>query len=256
MTNTLLVVLMLLAASSAHAQDLDHVAVVSDADLQLTSIEQRELEQWTGDVRNYEKWYQRNRNRISRNIFGIVTTRRQLPAVPDWLPATCDLLANFVPPPPGLLPAACDLLAYYDSDFTQDPAAQQAALTRQQNEQDPHSSFWKHVHLDAAWSSLDYRMHTYGLVGVHVTLPEIAKRIQVFLPPGFLLLSIPDGHGGRQVQPAATVGVSIKLFDFEFPQDKAGTVYFNLAKAYVLNHQASMGDAAVDLMGLSFSWGR
>ena len=42
-TRTLLVVLMLLAASSAHAQDLDDVTIVSDADLQLTSDEQREL---------------------------------------------------------------------------------------------------------------------------------------------------------------------------------------------------------------------
>ena len=96
--------------------------------------------------------------------------------------------------PAGPLPGACNLLSYYRSGFTTDPVTQQALMAQKQNEQDPHSSFWKHVHLDAAWSSLDYRMHTYGVVGVHVTLPELARRIQIFLPPGFLLLSIPDDN--------------------------------------------------------------
>jgi hypothetical protein len=257
MKKTLLVMLALLVSSYAHAQEVSDVRVVSDQDLQLDTVEQQALTDWTKNVKNYLKWYERNRNRIARNYFGFTSDREQIPPVPEWLPAKCDLMGDFVPTPRGPLHDGCELLSYYRSDFTIDPTAQQALVTQKQNEQDPHSSFWKHVHLDAGWSSLDYRLHTYGLVGVHVTLPELAKRVQIFLPPGFLLLSVPNGRGGRELQPAATIGVSIKMFQFEFPQRKQGTAFFNLAKAYVLNHESAMrtgGNAAVDLVGLSFSW--
>jgi hypothetical protein len=257
MKKALLVMFALLGVTHAQAQDVSNVRIVRDADLQLEAVQQRELTRWMEDVRHYRAWHDRHRNRISRNIFGVIGERRQIPTVVEWLPAKCDLLADFVPPPAGLLSEACDLLSFYRSNFTVEPAAQQALLTQKQNEQDPHSSFWKHLHLDAGWTSLDYRTQTYGLVGVHVTLPEIAKRIQIYLPPGFLLLSIPDGHGGRTLQPAATAGVSIKMFGFEFPQNRKGTVYFNLAKAFVFNQVSPTStNSAVDLVGLSFAWGQ
>lgn len=257
MRKALLVTLALLGAAPALAQDVSDIAIVSERDLQLDSTQQHALDQWTRDVREYRNWYSRNRNRIARNVFGFIDDRREIPPIPEWLPAKCDLLGAFDPAPSTALSDGCNLLSYYRSDFTADPSVQQALVAQKQNEQDPHSSFWKHVHLDAGWGSLDYRMKAYGLVGVHVTLPEIAKRVQIFLPPGFLLLSLPDGRGGREFQPAATVGVSIKMFEFEFPQSKPGTMYFNLAKAYVINRtSAADPNAAIDLLGLSFSWGR
>ena len=257
MKKALLVMLALLGAPAAHAQDAGDVLLVEERDIQLDSVQQREITRWMDDVRKYRTWSERYRNRISRNIFGLVGERRSMPSVPTWLPPKCVMLADFVPPPAGVLSDACDLLSYYESDFAVDPRAQQALLAQKQNEVDPHSSFWKHLHLDAGWGSPDYRMQTYGLVGVHVTLPEIAGRIQVFLPPGFLLLSVPDGHGGREFQPAATIGVSIRMFDFEFPQNKTATAHFNVAKAYFISHASTMtGNASVDLVGLSFSWGR
>jgi len=259
MKKTVLVLLALLVTSYAQAQDASEPRIVSDADIQLDAVQQQELKQWTENVRDYRKWYEHNRNRIARNYFGFTSGRKPIPPVPEWLPAKCDVMGDFVPTPRGALHDGCDLLSYYRSDFTIDPTVQQALQAQTRNEQDPHSSFWKHVHLDAGWSSLDYRMHTYGLVGVHVTLPELAKRVQIFLPPGFLLLSVPNGRGGREIQPAATIGVSIKMFQYEFPQGKQGTAFFNLAKAYVFNRQAAMassGNTAVDLVGLSFSWGR
>lgn len=257
MKQVLLVTLALLGASHAQAQDASAVQIVREIDLQLESGQRHDAARWMKAVREYASWYDRYRNRISRNIFGLVNQRRQMPPVPEWLPAKCDARAEFLSPPPGLLADACDLLAFYRSNFTIEPRAQQALLARKQSEQDAHASFWKHIHLDAGWGSLDYRTQTYGLVGVHVTLPEIAKRVQIYLPPGFLLLSVPDGHGGRQFEPAATVGVSIKMFGFEFPQNRFGTAYFNVAKAYVVNRASSMStNAAVDLVGLSFAWGR
>ena len=262
MKKVLLFTLALLGASHAQAQDASAVPaspvqIIQELDIQLESGQRHDVTRWMEDVRDYASWYDRYRNRISRNIFGFVGDRRRMPPVLAWLPAKCDALADFVPPPAGVLADACRLLSVYRSNFTLDPGAQQALLAQKQHEQDPHASFWKHVHLDAGWGSLDYRTQTYGLVGVHVTLPEIAKRVQIYLPPGFLLLSVPDGHGGRQFEPAATVGVSIKMFGFEFPQHRFGTAYFNVAKAYVVNSGAAMSaNAAVDLVGLSFAWGR
>jgi hypothetical protein len=257
MRKALLVILALLGASGAQAQEVSDVRVIDEQDVQLDSLQQRQLKTWTDDVRKYQNWYDRHRNRIARNMFGFISDRRPIPPIPDWLPAKCGLLAEFIPTPSTPLADGCNLLSYYRTDFTVDPAVQQTLLAQKQNELDPHSSFWKHVHLDAGWGSMDYRRQAYGLVGVHVTLPELAKRVQVFLPPGFLLLSVPDGHGGREFQPAATIGVSIKMFPFEFPRDKPGMVYFNLAKAYLISRPSSAGmESAIDLVGLSFSWGR
>jgi len=254
----LVLTLVLFGASHARAQDASVVPVVQDRDIQLDQVQQHDVTGWIEDVRDYAAWYDRYRNRIARNIFGVVGERQQIPPVLPWLPAKCELLADFVPRPDGSLAEACDLLAFYRSNFTIEPGAQQATLAQKQNEQHPHASFWKHLHLDAGWAGLDYRRQTYGLVGMHVTLPEIAGRVQVYLPPGFLLLSLPDGHGSRTLQPAATVGVSIKMFGFEFPQNRAGTAYFNLAKAFVVDHASSPTgtESDVDLMGLSFAWGR
>ena len=257
MRKAVLVLLVLLGAVPARAQDADDAVIVRERDLQLDATQQRELDTWTRDVEAYRRWSARYRNRVSRNIFGLVSDRRPVPEIPAWLPGKCDVLADFIPPPAGPVREACTLLAFFRSNFTVDPVAQQAAIAQKQNERDPHASFWKHVHLDAGWGSMDYRMSTYGLVGVHVTLPEIAKRVQIYVPPGVLLSSMPDGHGGRALQPAATVGVSIKMFSFQFPQNKEGTAFFNVAKAYVINRPSSMDmNGAVDLMGLSFSWGQ
>jgi hypothetical protein len=256
MKKALLVTLALFVTAHAQAQDTSGVRILRAEDLQLDAAQEHTLSQWTDDVLEYRDWLDRNRNRIARNVFGFISERRQMPGVPEWLPAKCEVLEEVGPPTSAVLTDACHLLAYYQSDFTRDPSAQQRLLTQKQNEEDPHSSFWKHVHLDAGWGSLDYRMKTYGLVGVHVTLPELAKRVQIYLPPGFLLLSMPDGFGGRTLQPAATIGVSIKMFQFAFPQQKAGSAYFNIAKAYVIGRAAPSGsNAAVDLVGLSFSWG-
>jgi hypothetical protein len=257
MRKALLVTLALLTASRAQAQEASPIAIVAEHDIDLTAGQQDELKDWSRDVAGYRGWFDRYRNRVYRNIFGLVSDRRLAPDVPAWLPAKCELLADFVPRPAGALSDGCDLLAFYRSNFTVDPVVQQTLIVQKQNEEDPHASFWKHVHLDAGWTSLDYRANAYGLVGVHVTLPELAKRVQIYLPPGFLLVSLPDGHGGRQFQPAATVGVSVKMFRFEFPRHKAGTAYFNLAKAYLISRPSSLdGNAAIDLIGLSFAWGR
>jgi len=257
MKTAAVLVLALLGVSPAFAQDAPSARVVSDSDLRLAPTQERVLRAWLHDIRSYRDWYERYRNRIARNLNGgIAKTRRQEPASPAWLPGKCEVLANFVPRPAGLLADGCDWLAYSQSRFTVDPVQQQILQAQLQNEQVPRSSFWKHVHLDAGWGSLDYRTHTYGLVGVHLTLPEIGKRVQIFLPPGVMLVSIPDGRGGHAFQPAATVGVSIKMFRFRFPHDRPGTGYFNLAHAYVINGSTGISmQSTVDLLGLSFSWG-
>jgi len=253
----MMVVLLLGAAHAASAQDVSPVRLVREQDLQLTPAQEDDLTRWIDDVRSYHAWYERYRNRVSRNIFGFIDDRRMIPPVLEWLPARCELAADFVPRPAGPLAEGCDLLSFYESNVSLAPSTRPALLAQKQNEQDPHSSFWKHLHLDAGWTSLDYRLQAYGVVGVHVTLPELAKRVQIYLPPGFLLLSVPDGRGGRTLEPAATVGVSIKMFGFAFPQNKAGTAYFNIAKAYVVNQStASQGNSSVDLVGLSFAWGQ
>ena len=56
----------------------------------------------------------------------------------------------------------------------------------------------------------------FSYFGVHITPFDIKKRIYIWLPPGFSLISIPNGDG-RKLVPAYGAGLSFRWLDFRFP---------------------------------------
>jgi hypothetical protein len=95
------------------------------------------------------------------------------------------------------------------------------------------SSFLSRLHLDGMWTTTSTNGRLYGIVGSHLSLVDIG-RIQLFGPPGVMLLSIPDGTGGRQMALGYTWGLSIRLGDVRIgAPTKNMTVFLNVTKVFL-----------------------
>src|SRR5262249_19032211 len=98
------------------------------------------------------------------------------------------------------------------------------------------------------WSTTRSDVSVLGLFGAHVTIP-VAGRLQVFVVPGIMLVSIPSAYGNREFSPATDWGVSYRLF-------AAGpsTVPFNLVHAWMLGSRSNLINSNVTLAGFSVSF--
>ena len=75
-----------------------------------------------------------------------------------------------------------------------------------------HSSFLTRVHIDGLWTTTQDGARLSGIIGTHISLVDVG-RVQVFGPPGIMLLTVPDGRGGRRVSLGYTWGASLRLAD-------------------------------------------
>jgi hypothetical protein len=83
------------------------------------------------------------------------------------------------------------------------------------------------------WSTTSSNGRLYGIVGSHLSLVDIG-RIQLFGPPGVMLLTVPDGSGGRQMALGYTWGLSIRLGDVRIgAPTKNMTVFLNVTKVFL-----------------------
>lgn len=219
----------------------------------LSPDQDRDLSKWLDGMekwRNYDaKWY----NRPARDQFGRVTTRRQPPAAPAWLGAHCESVASGgVLDVSPRIEAACRLLADPRASLESLPPEVHAArLEAEQPEK--HSSFLTRVHLDGLWSTAATSGRFYGLIGSHVSLVDVG-RLQIFGPPGVLLLSLPRADGSRRITLGYTWGVSIRLTDVRLFGTKDMTLFANVSKVWIASRAESGGTSrGYDIVGFSLA---
>jgi hypothetical protein len=125
---------------------------------------------------------------------------------------------------------------------------------RKKDEEADRSSFLSKVHIDTPYvmaQNNGYRIFSY--FGVHITPFDIKKRVYIWLPPGFSLISIPAADG-RKLVPAYGAGISIRWFDFRFPgASQQSTMYFNVAEFFVRESAIPGTDSRLTMIGLSFT---
>ena len=94
----------------------------------------------------------------------------------------------------------------------------------------------------------------YGIVGTHISLVD-AGRVQVFGPPGILLLTVPDGNGGRRVSLGYTWGASLRLADVRVgAPTKNFSVFLNVTKLFVTSGAIGpYGSQGYNIVGLSLA---
>jgi hypothetical protein len=91
----------------------------------------------------------------------------------------------------------------------------------------------------------------YGIIGSHVSLVDVG-RLQVFGPPGVMLLTLPDEHGGRRVTLGYTWGLSPRLADVRIgAAAKNLTLFLNVTKVFLKS--GSSNTRGFDTVGFSLA---
>jgi hypothetical protein len=251
--------MLLVAAPGARAQEGTPIPsrpiVLPAAPDVLADAERRELDAWLRDMRKWQKSDKRWHNGPAHDPFGRVIGRASEPQPPAWLEARCGAYApeaaRRLPDPLG---AACRVIAGLDADPAADAIRTATVNARTGAEKLVKDTFFTRVHLDGLWmtTATDYRM--YGLVGSHISLVDVG-RLQVFGPPGVILLSIPDGRGSRELRTGYTWGLSVRLADVRLlAPAKNLTLFLSITKVWVNGPTtAQFPGGSFDIAGFSLA---
>ena len=208
----------------------------------ITYFQMQELEQWTRDFAAWQEWANQWLNRRQSGQWSNGVERKERPAPPAWLEDVCELLAADEP-----FVRACQWLARWRQDPIALKSRHAATVSTTQREKPTKTVWWQHVHVDGLWSTTQTNVSAFGLVGTHLTW-NVAGRLQVFVTPGILLVSVPRLSGNRELWPSTDWGVTYRLFNVG-----RSTVHFNLVHAWILGSQASLMHPSVTLAGFSIT---
>src|SRR6185295_19604134 len=210
----------------------------------------RELKQWMADFDKWKQWNQQWRNTRQQGWLK-TRPRKERPDPPAWLADEC---RGVFTEESGILPDACHVLAEWREDDTTAQLRGQMAAARTQHEAPTKTVWWEHLHLDAMWPMAQTGNSVFGVLGMHATV-DVAGRFQVFVAPGAILLSLPNGDGSRELRPAVDWGIAYRCFDFTFPGvQRRASLNVNLARAWVMTGPTNIVNANIDLVGFSVTF--
>jgi hypothetical protein len=250
-----LLLAVLVAAAPAQAQSSDSDPLVSrslpftivelmpDAPVVVLSLEDMEaLEAWTRDFAAWQQAVERWRRQklpISWNQF---LDHSPKPAPPSWLGGVCPLVED-----DAEFTDACGLLADWREDPLTAKTRHTTAAALQQREAPKNSFWWRNLHLDGLWSTTQSNIAAIGLFGTHLTV-SVEGRLQVFVAPGVMLVSVPNPYGPRVLSPATDWGLTYRLFNAG-----GATVHFNLVHAWIFGSAAQIQGTNLTLGGFSLT---
>jgi len=217
------------------------VIVLSENDLHALQVWAHDFADWQS---SFERWRHPSpkeppREYLSWNQF---LEDHPKPPPPSWLSGVCSLLEE-----DAQFAHSCALLADWRDDPFLIKKRHAAAAAMQQQEAPKNSVWWRNLHLDGLWSTTQSNVAALGLFGTHLTV-SVEGRLQVFLAPGILLVSMPTFNGSRVLSPATDWGLTYRLFNVG-----RGTVHFNLVHAWILGGgaQGQLAGSHLTLAGFS-----
>jgi len=216
----------------------------------LTPDQERQLATWVSAMEKWQKYDEKWRNRPVHNGWGGIGERKAPPDTPAWLPGHCGALAEaHLTGFDGRSEQACKLVE--DPRATLNPSILAAQTA---GEKAKHSSFLTRVHLDGLWTTTQNGSRFYGIIGSHVSLVDVG-RLQVFGPPGVMLLTVPNGYGGRRVTFGYTWGLSLRLTDVRVgAPTKNLTLFLNVTKVFVASGASGVqATKGYDIVGFSLA---
>ena len=213
-----------------------------------TAARLEELEKWMEDFSAWKDWASTWGNRREPGWFSSARSRRPRPDPPLWLFQDCDGVAL------DGREEACQLLAEWNAGpaaITQTPPAQVASKNA---EDEPKTTWWEHVHLDAGWPAVQTGTGAYGVLGLHATT-TVKGRFQVFVAPGAMLLNVPTVDGSRAWRLATNYGIAYRLGQFTIPgTSRQAYLHLNIAKAWLFSAGPSVPSSSTDFVGLSVTF--
>jgi hypothetical protein len=216
----------------------------------LSPDQHRALTTWLSAMEKWQRYDAKWRNRPVRDGWGRIVSRKPPPDAPEWLEAHCAAAAAAsLVELEARTKNACRLLADARASTESVSSAAQAAETPPK-----HNSFLTRVHLDFLSTTTSTGGRLYGIVGSHISLVDVG-RLQIFGPPGVILLTVPDDHGGRRFTLGYTWGVSVRLMDMRLAAPtKNVTLFLNVTKVWVGGEMQAAGQGAnFDIVGLSIA---
>ena len=193
----------------------------------LTPDQDGQLAAWFSAMVKWQKYDEKWRNKPVHDYWERIVARKPAPAPPAWLPGHCQSIA-------AANMTGFDARVDYACRLVDDARAQPDRSTWSAPPDVPrHSSFLTRIHIDSLWTTAQDGARFYGIIGTHITLVDVG-RVQVFGPPGIMLLTVPDGYGGRRVTLGYTWGASVRLADVRVGgPTKNFTLFLNVTKLFV-----------------------
>jgi len=216
----------------------------------LTPDQDGQLAVWLSAMEKWQKYDERWRNRPVHDGWGRVVARKAPPDAPAWLPVHCAALVEaHLVGIDGEVEQACRLVEDPRTKLNSSLLAAQAA-----GEKSKHSAFLSRIHLDGLWTTTQNGSRFYGIIGSHLSLVDVG-RLQVFGPPGVMLLTVPDGHGGRRGTFGYTWGISLRLADVRVgAPTKNLTLFLNVTKVFVASGASGVqATKGYDIVGFSLA---
>jgi hypothetical protein len=215
-------------------------ALTPDQDVQLAA--------WLSGMEKWQVYDEKWRNRPVHDYWERIVARKPPPAPPAWLPGQCQSIA------------AADMIGFearvdYACRLLDDVRARPDRSTFSAPPDVPrHSSFLTRIHIDGLWTTTQDGARFYGIVGTHISMVDVG-RVQVFGPPGIMLLTVPDGKGGRKVSLGYTWGVSLRLADVRVgTPTKNFSLFLNVTKLFVSGGAMGVqGTQGYNIVGLSLA---
>jgi hypothetical protein len=237
---------------SSRAIPADTSALTSAPDLSVDARRDAELQRWIEAFTEWQAWFVQWNNRSQPGWFTSFRDRPEKPAPPAWLPEQCLTAVDDADP----LVDGCALLADWRQERGPAQVRQVRAAVVGRQEEEPKTTWWKHVHFDVLWPAMQWRSSTYGVIGMHLATP-VGGRLQVFTAPGAMLLNLPTRSGGRVWKVAANYGIGYKLLTFTMPGSRPASLHVNLAKTWLLSESIDLvGGRSTDFVGISITFDR
>jgi hypothetical protein len=216
----------------------------------LTPAQDAQLTAWLSGMEKWQKYDEKWRNRPVHDGWARIVERRLPPEAPAWLGAYCESIA-------AAHMLGFDVRTEQACHLSDDPRAHldpSLAAASAAGEQAPHSAFLTRIHIDGLWSTTSSGGRFYGIIGSHISLVDVG-RLQVFGPPGVMLLTEPNGHGGRSVTIGYTWGLSLRLADLRLnAPTKNMTLFLNVSKVFVAaGANEGQSTRGYDIVGFSLA---
>ena len=218
----------------------------------LTVDQERELTRWLSAIFDWQRYDAKWRNRPVHDGWGRIAPRRSVPEPPAWLDGRCaQMSAARVLSLDDRMTSACRLL---DDPRTSLGSAQSSQRVTALAAEKPstRSSFLTRLHIDGLWTTASTSGRVYGLVGSHMSLADVG-RLQIFGPPGVILLSVPDINGSRRVTLGYTWGVSVRLSDMRLFGQRDMTLFLNVSKVWVNARSDTPNARGFEAIGFSIA---
>jgi hypothetical protein len=214
----------------------------------LTPDQDGQLAAWFSGMEKWQKYDEKWRNRPVHDYWERIVARKPPPAPPAWLAGHCQSVAAA-----GMI--GFDARVDYACRLVDDARAKPDRSTWSAPPDVPRrSSFLTRIHIDGLWTTAQDGARFYGIIGTHISLVDVG-RVQVFGPPGVMLLTVPDGYGGRRVTVGYTWGASMRLADVRVgAPTKNFTLFLNVTKLFVSSGAVGpQGAQAYNIVGFSLA---